>query len=389
MGRVRGIEIVLDWSLLIIFVLVTLSLGATVFPAWHPDWGGMVTWFVAAAASFLFLASLLIHELAHALVGRPLGVTVRCVTLFIFGGMAHMEKEPPHWRAEFWMAIAGPLASLAIGSVCMLAGSALADASGLDPDDPIGSLAGLSPAATILFWLGPINLVLAVFNLLPGFPLDGGRILRSLLWASTGDLLRATRFASSLGRGVALALIVAGVGMFFGLRIPFFGSGTIAGAWIALIGWFLHSSASLSYRQLLLQRSLDGVPVSRLMQSQIATVSPELPVSALVDEYLIAHEQRSFPVLAGDALVGLVGYEQVRKLAPLQRLGRTVGEIMTPVAELPVIAPTAAVTEALGAFPQQSDSPLPVVVNGQLRGLLRREDVQRWLALRGEGPTPA
>lgn len=382
-GRILGIDVVFDWSLLIIFFLVTFSLGAGVFRAWHPDWGGSLLWLVALASAILFLLSIFLHELSHALVGRALGIEIRRITLFIFGGMAQLEHEPQDWRAEFWMAIVGPLVSLLIGIACLTGGAALAANAEFEFSNP-ADLAALDPLATMLFWLGPINIALAVFNLVPGFPLDGGRVLRAALWAFTGDLYRATRWASAAGRGFALLLIGSGIAMFLGLRVPFFGSGVVGGLWLALIGWFLHGAATLSYRQLLAQRSLAGLPVSRLMVSDIATVNPETPLSTFIDDYLIAHQQASFPVVQNGRLVGLADFEHVRKLPPGARSGRTVGEIMTPASDLTVITPGSAVADALEAISRRPIDPLAVVADSEVRGLLRRDDILRWLALRGD-----
>lgn len=382
-GSILGIEIRLDWSLMIIFLLISLSLGAGLFPAWHPDWGAGLVWLTALVAAVLLIASILVHELSHALVGRAKGVPVRRITLFVFGGTAHLEEEPRAWRAEFWMAVVGPVTSALIGFACLYAGSALAGELQVDPDDPFAVLSQLGPAATVLMWLGPINLLLAAFNLVPGFPLDGGRVLRALLWGITGDLYRATRWASALGRAFGIVLIGFGIAMFLGIRVPFFGTGPVGGLWLALIGWFLHNAALMSYRQLLAQRALEGVPVSRVMVSDVATVAPELSVEALIDDYVIAHDQRNFPVVRDGSLVGLVGMGQVRKVAPPDRAGTRVAEIMTPAEELATVEPGASAVEALETIARRGLDPLPVVDHGKVRGLLRREDILKWLALRG------
>lgn len=388
-GSIWGIEIVLDWSLLIIFFLVVVSLGGGVFPSWHPDWGLGMVWLLAFLAAALFIASILVHELSHAVVGRRKGIDIRRITLFIFGGMAQLEHEPHNWRAEFWMAVVGPVASLVIGIACMMAGTMLAAGVGIDPDDPVSSLEALGPGATLMLWLGPINIALAVFNLVPGFPLDGGRVLRAVLWGITGDLYRATRWASTLGRGFGIFLAAIGIAMILGVRVPFFGTGPVGGMWLALIGWFLHTAATHSYRQLLAQRSLEGVPVARLMLSDVAMVDPGLSVAALIDDYLIAHDQRSFPVVREGRLVGLVGFDQVRKLPPAERGGRRVEDIMIPARDLATVEPTAAVAEAFETISRRAVDPLPVVADGKVRGLLRREDILRWLALRGDGQAVA
>ena len=383
-GSIRGIAIFLDWSLLVMFLLISLSLGAVVFPTWHPDWGSGLGWMTAFTAALLFLASLLLHELAHALVGRGLGAEIRRISLFIFGGMAELERPPSSWRGELLMAAVGPVVSLAVGFVCLTIGAALAAGTGVDLNNPEAGLAVLGPFATILLWLGPANIVLAMFNLLPGFPLDGGRILRAVLWGWFNDIYRATRWASAMGRAIGVALVAIGLAMFIGIPVPLFGRGP-GGLWLALIGLFLHNAAYLSYRQLLALRSLADVQVSSLMVSDVATVDLDMPVSAFVDDYRICHEPHDVPVVQNGLLMGLVSFDQVRQVAPEVRSVRRVAEVMTPLKEVPVVAPEAAAADALDTIFRREVDQLPVVADGRMRGLLRREDILRWLALHGEG----
>ena len=248
-ARIAGVEIFLDWSLLIIFILVTVSLGGGLFPQWHPEWNAATTWLTAAAAAVLLLVSVLLHELSHAIVGRAQGAQIKRITLFVFGGMAHIEQEPKVWRAEFWMAIVGPFVSLGLGTAFIFLGSLGVAGDAFAAEDPEALLRELSPLQTLLLWLGPVNIVLAIFNIIPAFPLDGGRVLRAILWGTTGDLTRATRWASQGGQAFAWVLIAAGISMVLGLQVPVLGTGAASGLWIALIGWFLHNAAVMSYRQ--------------------------------------------------------------------------------------------------------------------------------------------
>ncbi|HKJ87871.1 MAG TPA: site-2 protease family protein, partial [Gammaproteobacteria bacterium] len=240
LGSVAGIEIRMDWSLLAIFLLILVSLGAGSFPMLHPQWSPLLVWGTAFVASVLFFASVLAHELSHALVGRIYGITVRRITLFIFGGLAHMEDEPRQWRGELLMALAGPVTSLALGVGFVVLGNLAVGPEAVNPARPEETLAGLSPAATMLFWLGPVNIILGVFNLVPGFPLDGGRVLRAVMWGVTGNMRRATRWASRAGQGFAWLLIFTGVSLILGVRLPFLGTGPLNGLWLAFIGWFLN-----------------------------------------------------------------------------------------------------------------------------------------------------
>lgn len=384
-GSIAGIDIFVDWSLLIIFFLVTSSLGAGVFPAWHPDWGEGLIWITALAASILFFVSVLLHELSHALAGRAQGIDIRRITLFVFGGAAQLEREPHRWQAELVMAIVGPITSLVLGLLFIFLGNvSVGKELQLNPSDPLQTLSALGPLATVLLWLGPINILLGVFNLVPGFPLDGGRVLRAVLWGLTSDLYRATRWAAGLGQVVAWILIGCGFAMIFGIHVPFFGTGVVGGMWIALIGWFLNNAAIMSYRQLLVQRSMEHVPVSRIMLSQFNTVTPNMPISTLIEDYIMRSDQRAFPVVENGRLVGLVCLEDVRRVDPTQRATLAVRAIMTPAHALTTVAPEEASTEALQALSRREVNQLPVVKHGTVRGLIRREDILKWLSLHGE-----
>ncbi len=382
LGRIAGIAVHLDWSLLIIFLLIAFSLASAVFPHWHPDWSVALRWGTALGAALLFLVSVLIHELSHALVGRARGIEINRITLFIFGGMAQMEEEPRAWRAEFWMAIVGPLTSLVLGFLFLSLASIFMGPMELDPDDPQAFLGELSPLASLLLWLGNVNIILAIFNLVPGFPLDGGRVLRAALWGATGDLRRATRWASLMGRGFAWLLIACGFAMLFGIRVPIFGTG-FGGLWLMLIGWFLYSAALMSYRQLLVRESLQDVPVARMMQRDLDAVAVDTGVRALVDEHLMRGDQRAYPVYSGEKLVGLVTLDDVRRLEREAWDTTRVDQAMTPREKLIVVAPDDDAADALFALSNHNVNQLPVVDQGVMVGMVRREDIMKWLTLSG------
>jgi Zn-dependent protease/CBS domain-containing protein len=383
-GRVAGVDVFVDWSLLIIFFLITFSLAVGVFPTWHPTWNPVVTWATAFASALLFLGSVLVHELSHAIVGRLNGMTIRRITLFIFGGMAHLEHEPHTWRSEMWMAIVGPLTSLALGVAFIFLGSLAAGKVTIDPEAPQRAFEQLGPVSTLLLWLGPVNIILALFNLVPGFPLDGGRVLRALLWGVTRDLRLATRWASTAGQTFAWLLIVTGFAMMIGLRVPLFGTGIVSGLWLAFIGWFLNNAALVSYRQLLVKESLENVPVSRVMTTNFATVDPEMAVGTFVDEYLLHRDQRAYPVIDTDLFQGLVCQQDVRKVERDAWSHTRVRDIWTPAGEVTTMRPDDDASDAMLALSERGVNQLPVVENGRIRGLVRREDILKWLSLRGE-----
>src|SRR3990172_4740690 len=373
LGRIAGIEIHADWSLLIIFLLIASSLALGLFPGWHPDWGPALIWATAVGAAVALFASVLAHELSHSLVGRARGIAVRRITLFVFGGIAQMEQEPPDWRAELWMAIVGPVTSAVLGGLFLFAAGVSIGPTEAELADPAQLFASLGVGGTLLLWLGQVNLVLAAFNLVPAFPLDGGRVLRALMWAVSGDLRRATRWASGAGQAFAWFLIAAGVAMMFGARVPFLGGGLVGGLWVAFIGWFLNNAAALSYRQLVIREALRDVPVSRLMLTQVATVPPDLPVSALVDRYLLRSDQRAFPVVADGRLEGMVCLREVRKLDRAAWDRTAVRDIMISADKLAFAGPHEDAGEVLSRLASKDLNQLPVLEDGRVRGLVRRE----------------
>ena len=382
--RIFGIEVYLDWSLLVIFTLITVSLGLGVFPAWHPDWPAAYSLAVGVVAAVLFLASILIHELSHSVVGRARGMVIRRITLFIFGGMAHLESEPPDWKSEFWMAIAGPIASVVLGILFITLGTVIAGPEAIDPDDPVGTMEQLGALATIFFWLGPINILLAIFNMVPGFPLDGGRVLRSLLWGASGNMTSATRWASFGGRAFAWLLIMAGIAMILGIHVPPFGAGLIPGLWLCLIGWFLHNAAMNSFRDVQVRGLLEDVKVAQLMQRDLLNVPDTLDLQTLVDHHVLAAgDQRAWPVEHNGRLVGLITLNDVRRVPRTAWSHTRVGEAMTPLASLVTTAPGESAAKALEKLAGTGVNQLPVMETDALVGLLRREELIRWVSWSG------
>lgn len=379
LGAVLGVRVFADWSLLLIFGLVLFNVGAGLLPTWHPGWDPALTWATALAAAVLFFASILAHELSHALVARRHGIAISRITLFLFGGLAHMEREPPTPRAELLMAAAGPLASMIIGALATGAGLQLAGPDFLArlDEDAAAALATLGPAASLLLWLGPINLALGIFNCVPGFPLDGGRVLRAVLWWLGGDVVRATRAASRAGRVVAYVMMGFGV-------LHLLGGMALQGLWLLLIGWFLGNAATTGYQQLVVREALRGVPVADLMRTRLVSVDADRDVAALVHDELLAGDQSLFPVLGPDgAVVGFVGVEDVRKL-PRERWATTrVGDAMTPLERVTTLPANATAEQALGALGQPGSDQVAVLDHGRVVGLLRSQDLVRWMSLLG------
>jgi Zn-dependent protease/predicted transcriptional regulator len=364
--------------LILVVFLVALNLGMGLLPAWHPEWSPSLRWAVSLVASLLFIGSIAVHELAHALVARAHDLPVRRITLFLFGGMAHLEHEPESPRAEFWMAIVGPATSIILGLLCVWVGSFLLPNPDALASTPLSVMEHASPLTTILLWLGPLNILLGVFNMLPGFPLDGGRVLRAVLWWGTGDLRQATLIASRAGQAFAWFLMGLGVFMMLGRSVPFFGSGFGSGVWLLLIGWFLNNAARASYQQLMIQQALEDVPVRDVMRSEVRSVSPEDTLGDLMRDQMVWSDQHAFPVVRDGQLLGLVKPEQVASVPRDLWSAVRVSEIMTPVQDLRVLGPDDHATEALQQLAEQD--PIPVVDHAKLIGVARRDDLMRWLA---------
>lgn len=384
LGRIFGIKIDVDWSWLFIFLLVTWNL-TTVFSNVHPGWGTVLNVGVALVASLLFFGSVLAHELAHSLMAIAQGVPVRSIKLFLFGGVSNIEREPPSPRAEFLITIVGPLTSIVLGGIFILLSGVGAISIGGAIQDPNQALADLGPIMTLLLWLGPINILLGVFNLIPGFPLDGGRILRSILWAVTGSLRNATRLASYVGQGIAWLMIIGGVAMVFGAEIPFFGTGLVSGLWLAFIGWFLNNASVQSYRQVVVQNLLEDLPVSAIMRRDPPVVHPASPISSLVHDSVMGTDEHAFPVMDGERLVGIVCLHDVRNVERDRWESTPVSAIMTPRERLVTTTPEEESDEALNKLQKGDHRQLPVLQQDHLVGLLRRRDIMRWLQLQADG----
>jgi Zn-dependent protease/predicted transcriptional regulator len=381
-GRIFGIDIRVDWSWLFIFALVTWNLS-NLFSQSHSGWTPATVWGLSLLAALLFFGSVLGHELAHSLVAKSQGVPVRNITLFMFGGVSNIQRDPESAGGEFWMALVGPLTSLVLGAILLLiGGSAVGSISGMSNASQV--VAQLGPLTTMVLWLGSINVTLGIFNLIPGFPLDGGRVLRSILWAISGNLRRATRWAAGVGQFIAWAMILAGIGMVFGLKIPYFGTGLVGGLWLAFIGWFLNTASTQSYRQLVVHDILDQIPVERMMRADPPTVPINSSVSELVHDHVMGKDDYGFPVLDGGRLAGIVTLDDVRKIARDNWDTLTVREIMTPVNHLFTVSPGEDAAEALDKLTQNDVRQLPVVRGGELLGLLRRRDIVKWLQLHSE-----
>jgi len=360
-GKVFGIDIKIDSSWLIIFALVIWTLAGTYFPEQYPHWSIWLHWTVGVITSILFFGSVLGHELAHSLVAIGQGEEVHSITLFIFGGVARITEEPDEPLKELLMAIVGPLFSLAIG---MAFGVLWFLTRGL-----------FQPLSALARYLAMINVTLALFNLIPGFPLDGGRVLRALIWGLSGNLKLATRLATWAGQGIAFLFMLVGTWQIFGGR-------WLDGLWIIFIGWFLHSAATSGYRQVLVRETLEGVRAGDLMTADFVTVSGDLTLQQLVDEYVLRRREHSFLVAEAGLLQGIVCLHDVKTVARERWPHTRVSEVMTPWEKLETVSPGDDGSAVLARLNARDVRQLPVVEGERLVGLLRRSDVLRYIQLR-------
>ncbi|HEY6306293.1 MAG TPA: site-2 protease family protein [Candidatus Angelobacter sp.] len=357
LGRVFGIEIDIDYSWFIIAWLITFSLAGQ-FRATNQSWSPTIIWSAAVLTAVLFFLSLLAHELSHSLVARAHGLPVQRITLFALGGVSVIEKEAPDAKTEFLIAIVGPITSVVIGGLMILAARALG-----------GRLEGpQSLGITVLSWLGKINITLGAFNMLPGFPLDGGRVLRALAWWITGSMERATRIAARTGQVIALLFIAAGIYQFFG------GAG-LGGLWIAFIGWFLLQAASANYREVELKHALAGLRAGDLMSRDCVEVPGPTSVQDFVDEFLLRTGRRCFFVTVQDRIAGMLTPHQVRALDRSLWPSTPVQQIMQPLDKVRSVTPETEVTEALELMAREDLNQLPVVYDHHVEGMLSRSNI--------------
>ena len=358
-----GFDVYVDASWLLLAVLIAWSLAVGVFPSIDPGLTSAAYWSMAVVATVGLLFSIVFHEMSHAAVAQGFGMPIRGITLFIFGGVAEMHSEPTSALSEFLMALAGPVASAVLGLLFFLLFGFVANSQ------------GPTAIAGVLWYLSYLNWTLAVFNLVPAFPLDGGRMLRAALWGWRKDLIWATSIAASAGNIFGILLIV--LGLIEVLRGDFVG-----GIWLSLIGLFLRGAASATYEQTLARQILAGHPVSRFMNRRPITVSPELSVRELVQDYVYRHHHKVLPVVRDGQLLGCVTTKQVSEVGEDQWGRRTVAEIMEPCSEDNTISPETDALEAMTKMQRTGRSPLLVVDRGQLVGILSLRDLLEFLTLK-------
>ncbi|MDD2672954.1 MAG: site-2 protease family protein [Syntrophales bacterium] len=359
---VFGFNVHLDPSWLVLGVLLTWSLARGLFPAYYEGFPDSVYWWMGLAGTLGLFLSIIFHELCHSLVARKFGIPMKGITLFIFGGVAEMGDEPPDARAEFLMSLSGPAASVLAGVVFLGANRAAEEFLS-------------APTLAVLEYLGWINLLLAGFNLLPAFPLDGGRILRSILWKWRGSLGRATRTASGIGSLFGILLMLLGL-------LAIFQGNPIGGIWWILIGLFLKNAAENSYRQVLINRALEGEKIRRFMVTEPVTVPDSISLSELVEGYIYRYHHKMYPVVKSGDVLGCITIRQIKSVPKDEWPVRKVGEISSRLSPENTIRPDTGAAEALSLMSRSGNSRLIVLENDRLAGILSLKDMLQFLSLR-------
>lgn len=357
LGKLAGIPVYLDYSWFLIFVFLTWTLATSYFPSEFKGWPVMEYWVTGAITATLLFVSVLLHEFGHSVVALRYKVPVRKITLFIFGGVAQIGSEPPHALAEFWIAIAGPIVSFTLAGLFGLL-------------TPIFS--GISPALALAKYLAYINGTLGLFNLIPGFPLDGGRVFRAIVWGISHNFRRATLVAANIGRFIAFLFILFGVWQVLGGNLG-------NGLWIAFIGWFLESAANAQVQQQLAQDLMEGHTVSQAMSRNFTVLTPDTTFDELMDFHILGEGRRFFIIKDGDEAIGLLTLHQIRQVPREQWHTTTVVQKMIPLDQAHSTNPDKPLVDAMKLMDQDGVNQLPVIEGKNLLGILSRESLINFL----------
>ena len=374
LGRIAGIEIGIHFSWFFILALVTYSLANNFFPTANPSWSPTTRWMLGLIAALLLFVSVLIHELAHSIVAKSKGFPVEGITLFLLGGVSNLAAEARHARDEFVISAVGPATSLALGILFLLT-LKLFGGDALLSTPLVSGFRALTPIQAILGYLWFINVLLALFNMVPAFPLDGGRVMRSVIWALSGNFARATRISARTGQAVGLLMIAFGAYQVV--------QGNVGGLWFALIGWFLQSAAGANLREMEVDVVMKGVHVRDVMRPSLDYLEPGISVYEVVYDHLMRDGRRAMPICEGDRLAGIVSLTDVKKVDRDRWPDTPVRDIMTPMPVLSV-EPQEDLSVALELLATNSIHQSPVLYEGRLIGMITRADIIEYLHRRKE-----
>jgi Zn-dependent protease/predicted transcriptional regulator len=359
-----GFEVKLDLSWLLLALLISWSLGAGWFPQHYPELSSHAYAWMGVSVAIGVFFSIVFHEFSHSIVARHFGMPIRGITLFIFGGVAEMEEEPPNPKAEFLMAIAGPISSFLLAALLWTAASIAQGAGG--PQTVVG----------VLSTLAVVNLTVAVFNLAPAFPLDGGRVLRAALWHRRRDLHEATFVSSRIGRGFGTALMILGV-------VAFVGGNLIGGMWWFLIGVFVRGAAGASYQQLVLKDTVEGQPVRQFMRSEPVTVPPSTSIAEWVEDYVYRHHYKMYPVMDGSRLLGCITVDSLKDIRREDWPSTTVADLMEQRSDANTIdADTDTMALLTDILKPGGRARFMVVENDRLVGIIALKDLLELISLK-------
>lgn len=361
--RLLGFEVKIDFSWILLALIITWSLAQGLFPYYFKNLTAATYWWMGIFGALGLFFSIVFHELSHSLIARRFGLPIKGITLFVFGGVAHMEEEPPSAKVEFLMAIAGPISSIILGFVFYVL-------------HVVVKAGGWSVAISgVIGYLAFINWILAGFNLLPAFPLDGGRVLRAALWRWKRNIKWATRIASRIGSVFGIVLIIGGV-------FQLFSGNVIGGIWWFMIGMFLQNAARMSYRQLITRQALEGEQVRNFLKPNPITVSPSISIEELVEDYIYKYHYKMFPIVENDTLIGCITTRQIRHVPKAEWKTKKVGDLITSCSTENVIEPDIDAIKALAIMNRTGNSRFMVVEGSKLIGILALKDIMKFLSVK-------
>lgn len=363
-GKIRGINIKINYSWFLIFFFVTWSLANNYLPGQYPNKPNNFYWTIGLVSAFSLYLSILVHELAHSAIAQGEGLEINNITLHFFGGVSQIREESTNPKTEAYMAIAGPLTSIVIGGVLLVINSVLG--SGL-PDT----------FEAVIMYSGYVNLGLALFNLIPAYPMDGGRVLRAILWNRNENLIKSTRTATTVSNLISLLFMGSG---FFNI----FSTGTLDGLWLVFIGLFINGSSKMGLSQTIISEALGEMTVKEIMTTEVKTVDPDVTIQEVIDNWFSVFKHQGYPVTLNDELVGIITLEDVRDVESKERTSVTVRDIMKKKDELVITHPDEKASDALMKIATRDVGRLPVMENGSLVGILTRSDISKTIQMKTE-----